>query len=170
MIGQHHLKWSDWELALLPAPPVGKEKEWPPRASGPGFRKRQLFKGDSRQVAVYEIAVQRREGCKKFVVFYTTTGGFALKRHTWETYLLRNRQVKAEVNRLLDEGWRVHVRRACLNKGQRPSELRRSLDRLGRINKSLLKKYDYAWRKNQLGRRSHRPLIKSGCMISDGSL
>ena len=165
---RHQLHWSRWQHTLSPEVPSGQEDRWFPMSYGPGYRKRSLFNGETTRCAVYEIAVQRHSGCKMFVVYFRTTcSGFGRGWISWDNYLLRETKLRAQVKTLVGKGWSVFVRRACVEIPDKPNL---TADRLKRINCTLNRRYDYAWRKNTCGRKHFRKLIKTKQLISDDTL
>ncbi|KAK3602915.1 hypothetical protein CHS0354_039331 [Potamilus streckersoni] len=184
------LKWSSWHLGVVAKLPkkgtmwgkgksmarncAGKTSQRVPKC-GPsdawhtckhymGYRRVDLFKNDTRPKALYEIAVQMPKKPKKYVVYFRLSKGFA-SSGLWDTYLIHDKSVQAEMQKVLKKGCNIHVRRGVI-----PGHSDRSLILFSKVKDHLRKNYDYAWRKGVNGKKLHRKVEMNGVIISHGNI
>ena len=155
-----HLKWSKWVCAILPTGGAGtkmtkaasKKKAATPKKVDlsdyanckhlPGHRLKVLFDDDTKTPSIYEIAVQCGETrtSKKHVMYYRRSQGW-VRRGRWDMYLLRHRTVRAEVNKALEAGFSIWVRRGV------PVGKTAQMKRLTKAYEYIRDNFDYAWKK-----------------------
>ena len=173
------LTWSKWYSAFQMEEPKTRADGWAVRSDAHGsFVHKKLFYHDTKVPGVYELAVQPIEGCKKYPVWHTITGGFNSVH--WDTYLTHRPHIQGQLDEVLDNGGKVFVRRgkAATTKPytinvqvKHPksgeTETAKSMNEL----RSLMNKvYDYAWSVKggvKGSRIRHRDLQKKGVQISN---
>ena len=174
------LDWSKWYTACQSEEPsTGASNGWAPRPNGhDSYVHKRLFYHDTKVPAVYEVAVQPTEGCKKYPVWHTVTGGFNSVH--WDTYLLRRNHVQSQLDDVLHNGGKVYVRRGKA-KYTSPDTIRvavknpdsgeeKTVNHLRELRNLMSEVYDYAWhvrRGVKGGRLRHRDLEKRGVQISN---
>jgi hypothetical protein len=155
----NHRKWSPWKLAITPSAPAATDKKWVKRrGDGNGYRRKSLFTTNTNKAATYEFAVQTRQGAKKFVVYTNTHNGFLVPT-SWESRLLRQSHVRAQIEAVIHKNCNVFSRRVLLN-------TRCRLDTAS----GLSQKYDYAWKSLGKVRPGQRSVMKTKVQISDDKL
>ena len=162
------LDWSVWNLAMAEKAPTDDPDEgWAPRPGKDhvGMRKPVLFPNTMCE-AMYEFAVQPQDGARKYPVYYRTTEGF--DRASWDTYLLRNKRVKGQVDQVIKKGCKLFVRRAKLDKSAKPLVLdEKPVNSVADLKGLIQETYDYAW--DMSIRSKRRDVIKRGKLISGPS-
>ncbi|KAL3852419.1 hypothetical protein ACJMK2_016062 [Sinanodonta woodiana] len=182
------LKWSSWHLGIMAKLPKkgtvgGQGKSTARNCAGKtsqrvskhglsnawhtckhyiGFRKVDLFKNDTRSKALYEIAIQLPRKPKKYVVYFRLSKGFA-NSGFWDTYLIHDKSVQAEIKKVLKKGCNIHVRRGVI-----PGHSARSMDLFSKVKDHLRNNYDYAWRKEVNRKKLHRKVEMNNGIKSHG--
>lgn len=130
-------RWSNWKLAITAENP-GSCKNWFERKDKSGFRRKCLFSQDTFSGrTLFEIAVQRKKGCKLYVM-QAKWSTLRPSETNWEQKLIRQKIEKDCVQAVLKNGGKIFVRR-FIPRG------------LGKIQRDLLKVYkrnklyQYAW-------------------------
>ena len=126
------MSWSPWQLVM-----AGEEfgGEHCTRKMNDGFRLKQIFSGKTKVPAFYEIAVQPKHRCRKYVVF-SKFCRLGFKQATqWVRSLMSILRIRAQVQKIVSSGGKVWVRRVVV-KGERSEQ----------TIKTAQRRYDYAWR------------------------
>ena len=132
-------RWSPWKLAIINKEPPNV-RHWVPCTLldiTRGYRRRELFKRESRPVRVlYEISVQTAKSGKRYVMFYKW-GWTNANPLNWKRNILGIGRAARQVLNVLGQNCAVFVRRFVLK-------------RLGKKQKKLLQQwrrtYSYAWK------------------------
>ncbi|XP_067678221.1 uncharacterized protein [Haliotis asinina] len=148
------MDWSPWVKVISPVVPLKQEAQWEKRrGANPGFRRRTVFKSQNNKPALYEISVQTTRFGRRCVVFSKFCHHIP-DNVNWETRLLGNKLVRAQVNNVVSQNCSVFVRRVVY---RRPS---------GHVKTAaMMKSYDYAWRRLR-SRSTARYVYKQGSTIS----
>lgn len=157
------LRWTTWREAMLSDPPssdVDAERWSQRRGVRLGVRDATLFQNDTEVPAVYEFAVQAKERCKKYPVYFSTTRGFS--RLHWDTYLLKQEGINQQIDEVLRKGCKLYVRRAKVEKAVKCED--KLVGTVQELRSLMTKTYDYAWRSP-----THRQLTRNGVAISNRS-
>lgn len=142
-----NLKWSPWYLAMAPNAPLTKKDAWAPCRQGHvGMRDTTLFKESTTRPALYEVAVQPKCGCKRYVMHITSSKGFPSSLH-WDTYLLRYSHIIAQLENVLAQGCNVFIRRCIVVKRPTRKIDGQSMPTVKEVRRYVGKCYDYAWNK-----------------------
>ncbi|KAK3103812.1 hypothetical protein FSP39_022112 [Pinctada imbricata] len=106
--------------------------------------------------ALYEAAVQICKRGRRFVLYNKFSAGFTSA--SWEQRLLGGKDIRSQVDKLIDKECKIFLRRIPLTKkgSSKVAE--------------LLKKYDYAWSKVPRQRKVYRRVEKSGMVISNDDM
>ncbi|XP_046366089.2 uncharacterized protein LOC124141935 [Haliotis rufescens] len=153
-----NMDWSPWVKVISSDVPLKHDAQWEKRRSAnPGFRKKTIFKSENNKPALYEIGVQTTRYGRKFVVFSKFC------RHiphnvNWETRLLGNKIVRAQVNNVVSQDCSVHVRRVVYRRAS--SHVKTA---------ALIKSYDFAWMRLR-SRSGARHVNKQTCTISSDKM
>ena len=160
----NNLHWSAWHTAMAAEAPSHDDEAWSPRrGEHNGVRNTSLFHNDTECPAVYEFAVQAKQHCKKYPVYFSTSRGFS--RKNWDTYLLKRERITHEVDNVLEKGCKLFVRRAKLEKPVKcEGQVLSSIDELRAL---VAQTYDYAWTSSRHLRDSHRQVKRNGVIISN---
>lgn len=143
------LDWTQWQVCIS-----NEEKttgSWVRRRAGPGMRRTDLFWGHTNVPAIYEFSVRCQNGRKRHVMYMRTTTRLL---NRWDNKLLSNIYVRRQIERVLNNGGEVHVRRAIVEK-----------DDMKRVRKSF-GACDYAWDPRKR-RFSPRKVVRNGEVLAD---
>ncbi|XP_071118668.1 uncharacterized protein [Haliotis cracherodii] len=150
-----NMDWSPWVKVISPDVPLKQDAQWEKRrGANPGFRKKTIFKSENNKPALYEIGVQSIRYGRRCVVF-SKFCHYIPDNVKWETRLLGNKLVRAQVNNVVSQDCSVYMRRVVY---------RRALYHVKTA--SMLKSYDYAWRRLRRSRSTARHVFKQGSTIS----
>ncbi|XP_046566858.1 uncharacterized protein LOC124275375 isoform X3 [Haliotis rubra] len=148
------MDWSSWIKVISPDVPLKQEAQWEKRrGANPGFRKRTVFKSKNNKPAVYEFSVQTIKYGRRCVVFSMFCHHIP-DNVNWETRLLGNKIIRAQVNNIVSQNCSVFVRRVVYRMVS------------GHVKSvALMKSYDYSWRRLR-SRSTARHVYKQGSTIS----
>ncbi|XP_046566709.1 uncharacterized protein LOC124275271 [Haliotis rubra] len=105
------MDWSHWVKVISPDLPLKQNAQWEKRrGANPGFKRRTVFKFKNNKPAFYEISVQTIKYGRRCVVF-SMFGHHIPNNVNWETQLLGNKLVRAQVNNVVSQNCSVFVRR-----------------------------------------------------------
>ena len=130
--------------------------------------RKNLFDNDFRSTsAVYEVGVMlpgytRR---KIYPVFYRTSQwGFSVYKGVEPISILRQKTVRQQTNRVLNDECKIFMRRGVLKKSKDWEDTEQKMNKV----KQYLRRFDYVWRK--LDRHNHRKLVRDKIVLSDSTL
>ena len=152
------ITWSKWINCVEPTKPTSKKKsDFVKLRTNQGYGPRRLFDNNFKTPAIFEVAVQLPGSRKKYVVYFRMTKiGFARSGH-WSTNLLRHKKVRQEVNRVLNEGCSIFIRRGV----PKAKKIDKYLPQMRAANDYIRDHFDYAWKK-YIWRRSGSDIAKFG--------
>ncbi|XP_067678307.1 uncharacterized protein [Haliotis asinina] len=148
------MDWSLWVKVISPVVPLKQEAQWEKRrGANPGFKRRTVFKSQNNKPALYEVSVQTTKFGRRCVVFSKFCHHIP-NNVNWETRLLGNKLVRAQVNNVVSQNCSVFVRRVVYRRAS------------GHVKTAaMMKSYDYAWRRLR-SRTTARYVYKQGSTIS----
>ena len=192
------LDWTNWRCAVALNPPTSSRaaSSWVSRHRGApdpttaststgtpvpiGSRKRHLFP-DMSVPAVYEVAVEAPNSVKKTPVLSSVTKGLDDSR-SWEGALLSSPHVKEQVNKVVQRGCKLYVRRAPFSKdnmgplvaksGLKAKDVGTDEEAINQLRGLLIRSCDYCWRRRydkstESRSRVQRPLTWKKVTISE---
>ncbi|XP_021350121.1 uncharacterized protein LOC110448280 isoform X2 [Mizuhopecten yessoensis] len=149
------LDWSKWRLAYTPLNGTGlsSKRGFITKFRGNCLKRKELFSGRSRKMALYEVAVQTKIRGKRHVLYSRIVSGNT-NNVDWESALLHGgkKRLLGQIQSVIDSGCKVFVRRALVTKRHQ-----------SRLNS--LDKYNYAW-SPQKSSRKHRRVVRDTVVIS----
>ncbi|XP_052782003.1 uncharacterized protein LOC128218385 [Mya arenaria] len=146
------LNWSPWKLAMSTNKIDGGACV--SRKAG-GFRVKELFSGKTKVPAIYEVAIQPKYRCRKYVVFRKMCRrGFRIEKR-WERNIFSGRNIQQQLSKCLQNNCKVFMRRLLLDNGKVTTAVRRYVTR-----------YDYAWKNGQSSITEQREVTRAGVQIS----
>ncbi|XP_071104824.1 uncharacterized protein [Haliotis cracherodii] len=130
-------RWSPWQLAIVPSRDQTTSGTWKDVRHGLGLKKccLNLFKKSGNKHTFVEVSVQPRPHAKRHVVMFKVLNG-NVSPENWFRVLFGRRKIQDELERVLDSGCRLFVRKA---------ELKRSRQTVTEEAKDISSLYDYAW-------------------------
>ena len=147
------LEWSPWKLAIAPTSAVAAGTSgWLPRrrsvAAGMdvGVRNTRLFQRHKTSPAVYELAVQRMAGTKRYVMYVCCADN--LQGAHWDTRLLRNAYVNTQIDSVINNGCSVYIRQAPIKDGHSYTIEGQKVTGHQDVKRQAAKLYSYAWCSN----------------------
>ncbi|XP_067677468.1 uncharacterized protein [Haliotis asinina] len=153
------MDWSPWVKVISPDVPLKQDAQWEKRrGANPGFRRRTVFKSQNNKPALYEISVQTTRFGRRCVVFSKFCHHIP-DNVNWETRLLGNKLVRAQVNNVVSQNCSVFVRRVVYRRASGHAK-----------TAAMMKSYDYAWRCLRRLRSTARYVYKQGSTISSDKL
>ncbi|XP_071118680.1 uncharacterized protein [Haliotis cracherodii] len=154
-----NMDWSPWVKVISPDVPLKQDAQWEKRrGANPGFRKKTIFKSENNKPALYEIGVQSIRYGRRCVVF-SKFSHYIPDNVNWETRLLGNKIVRAQVNNVVSQDCSVYVRRVVYRRASYHAK-----------TASMIKSYDYAWRRLRRSRSTSRHVFKQGTTISSDKI
>ncbi|KAH3864088.1 uncharacterized protein LOC127866744 [Dreissena polymorpha] len=149
-----NLSWSTWQHVISPDKKITISCSR--SGLGCGYRTQQIFGGKTKVPAIYEVAVQIRQRSRKYVVFSKfSRRGFSGKV-SWEKQLIGKKDIKAQIDKVVQKNCNVFVRRADVKTIKTRDEI-----------ENAQKRYDYAWQRIRNGRSGHRHVTKTDVDISE---
>ena len=143
------LDWTDWQQAMVNSKSVSG-KSWIARRGLYSVRKfpRKIMQ-DIDTPAVYEFAVQPREGGPLRPVYVTSSGCVRRGKH-WDSRVLRNRHIKGRfANSLSDDPTsRVWLRKVLVDKPVTCDD--QVVNSVAELRKLMKQTYDYSWNKSRV--------------------
>ncbi|XP_046552416.1 uncharacterized protein LOC124262038 [Haliotis rubra] len=138
-------RWSPWQLAIVPSRDQTTGGTWKDFRHGLGLKKccLNLFKKSGNKHTFVEVSVQPRPHAKRQVVMFKVLNG-NLSPENWFRLLFGRRKIQEELERVLNSGCRLFVRKA---------QLKRSGHTVKQEEKDISSLYDYAW---QTSDKCHR--------------
>ncbi|XP_067678222.1 uncharacterized protein [Haliotis asinina] len=148
------MDWSLWVRVISPFVPLKQEAQWEKRrGANPGFKRRTVFKSQNNKPALYEVSVQTTKFGRRCVVFSKFCHHIP-DNVNWETRLLGNKLVRAQVNNVVSQNCSVFVRRVVYRRASGHTKAA-----------AMMKPYDYAWGRLR-SRSTARYVYKQGSTIS----
>ncbi|KAJ8320927.1 hypothetical protein KUTeg_002514 [Tegillarca granosa] len=143
-------KWTPWELVISPTVPSSESVDnWEKRRGDIiSFKKKTVFSDKNTKPALYEFSVQIAPHSKRYVLYCRSCKGFP-SQQSWESRLLGRKDIKNQINDVIEKGCCVFVRRMMLRRSSSEAV------------SSALHRYDYAWRRMRKMRNTHRQVEKS---------
>lgn len=152
--------WSSWKILMSSEPrkgliptiqKVGKKDKVTEYS-----RSYQIFKGKTRQPALYEMAVRPLESRQKKIVFAKICPNFSSYTTHWSKMLIPSKSLRKQIDNIIQkQGGDIYVRRLILKKYPKYEKI-----------PSVLKNYDYVWAP-QDGAKKYRELKKDSYVICE---
>ncbi|WAR25117.1 YR811-like protein [Mya arenaria] len=156
------LTWSKWIKVVIPEAPKEAKSMYTKRRSNKGYLLKTWFKEGFTVPAMYEFALQLpgKGTSKKYVVYCRMTRHGFSRSGTWYSNLLRHKTVRQEVNRVIDNGCTIYVRRGAAKGKTKGVQYKRMVAASDYVKDH----FDYAWkkyiwRKTKAGEQKHRELV-----------
>lgn len=135
------MPWSNWQLVISPSKQETKGITRPRYTMSSGYKVARL-NGDLKQIPVlYEVGVQTKQHSRKFVV-YSKMFRVPLSGTNWESRLLGKKEIKAQIDNVVEKNCNVYVRRMVIKGEHSKNQVKRAMSR-----------YDYAWKALRSGQR-----------------
>ena len=160
------LEWTDWTLAVSDKVPIGySHKKFIRSQVFSSFHRRNLFENEKTRPAIYEVGIKFPGYYRKriYTMYFRTSKGCTRHKGLFSLYILRQKKVRMEVSRLLDQRFVVYMRRGVA-KGKDKKKTQADIIAAAKY----LDTFDYAWRKH--GRSGHRKFVKNKVLLSDNAL
>ena len=159
-----YLKWTDWTVAVCSAIPRRHSKSdfKKPRNSNGFYRKISAEQSECFP-SVLEFGVKLPKGRKVWAVCCMKhCQNKNASKDILDASLMRNNEIRKEIERVLKENCEVHLRWATPIGKDKKSKLANF-----EVAMSYIDGFDYAWARH--GRNGHRRVLKSGIVLSDNA-
>lgn len=159
------LEWSEWYLAISQHLPMGYnyKKLQKSQMFGGCYLRRNLFDNAKNTPAVYEVGVKYTHFKKKIHVMYNRASRGSSTNKRLILYIVRNKKVRSEVDRLVSMKFDIYIRRGVSKAKNKVKSMDDIKTAAGHLNS-----FDYAWGRH--GKKGHRKVVKEKQMLSDNSL
>lgn len=150
------MKWSPWQLVISSVVNTELNITHKRRGANLGYRAADIFGGNTKIPALYEVAVQTKHRGRKHVLYSKHCRQGFRSSGNWERSIFSKSSLRAQIDKVMENKCNVFIRRVVI-KGTKAVEQ----------TKYSLVKYDYAWKTIRSLRDSHRQVTKTDIDISE---
>ena len=160
------LEWTDWMLAISEKVPIGySHMKFRRSQVFSAFHRKNLFGNDTTRPAIYEVGFKFPGYLRKrvYAMYYRTNYGNRTNARLMSLYIIRQKKVREEISRLIDERCVVYIRRGVA----KDKNMKKNKETI-KAASNYLNTFDYAWKRH--GKSGHRNVVMKGKLVSDKSL